>query len=236
MANLSDVSRKEQVYGYLKTRINAWVDGPELANESVGGSEGLKRLRELRADLKAEGGRYEIEMRSHPDASRDIYQYRLVERPIAPQAPPPVEHTEPAPAAPMQAANGVETERPPEWRNAPDRRGRVVYDPATETYVAVYDGPPIESDRPPELPGQTDMGVPEVEGFKYTRKPEKLELGKSINCPLCHGIHRAIKEKDPVTNKAAKAGKVIGYEELTRNPRKPSETCPRCNGFGLIPA
>ena len=48
--------------------------------------------------------------------------------------------------------------------------------------------------------------------------------------------HRAIKEKDPVTGKAAKGSKVIGYEEMTRDPRKPSLACPRCNGFGLIPA
>ena len=48
-----------------------WIDGPELANEKVGGSEGLKRLRELRA----EG--HQIQERKHPDPDRDIWQYRI---------------------------------------------------------------------------------------------------------------------------------------------------------------
>lgn len=228
MANLSDLTRKEQVEGYLRARLNAWVDGPDLANESVGGSEGLKRLRELRADLRA-GGIYEIEMRAHPDPSRDIFQYRMTTRSVYP---------EPAPAAPMQVPNdsSPQVERPPERRNAPDRRStHLAYDPVTDTYLAVSDAPVPEAD-PPPLPGQIDMGVPEDHGLKYDRPPSKLELGRSIPCPRCHGIHRAIKEKDPVTNKAMKGGKVLGYEDWTRDPRKPSVPCIRCDGIGLVPA
>jgi hypothetical protein len=60
------------VHAYLRNRANQWVDGPELANAEVGGSEGLKRLRELRADG------INILMRPHPDTKRDIHQYMLV--------------------------------------------------------------------------------------------------------------------------------------------------------------
>jgi hypothetical protein len=76
MANLSDKTRKEQVFDYLRARENTWIDGPELANEKVGGSEGLRRLREARAELDEAG--FRIEKRMHPDADRDIWQYRLV--------------------------------------------------------------------------------------------------------------------------------------------------------------
>ena len=63
--------RREQVLRALTEAHGAWVDGTELANERVGGSEGLKRLRELRA----EG--HPIEERRHPDSRRTIWQYRL---------------------------------------------------------------------------------------------------------------------------------------------------------------
>lgn len=228
--NLSEQSRKEQVFYYLKARINAWIDGPDLANETVGGSEGLKRLREIRVELRDDpNAEHDIEMRGHPDPGRDIHQYRLVDRRGSVYA-------APAPASPKQVSNGSTSERPPMRQNALDRRGtHVAYDPVTQTYLAVNDepAPPLE---PPPLPGQTDMGVPEELGYKYEKVPAKLELGRSIPCPMCHGIHRAIKEKDPLTGKAGKGSKVIGYEDQTRNPNKPSQTCPRCNGFGLIPA
>ena len=75
MANYSELTRKEQVLDYLVKRKDEWVDGPEIANEVVGGSEGHKRLRELRAE-----GRI-IEARRHPDPARDIWQYRLLDKP-----------------------------------------------------------------------------------------------------------------------------------------------------------
>ena len=70
--NLSDLSRRDQVLTYLKQNLGQWVDGVEMSNERVGGSEGLKRLRELR-----EAG-YLIQKRQKPGA--DQYQYRLVEQ------------------------------------------------------------------------------------------------------------------------------------------------------------
>src|SRR5665811_121867 len=73
MANLSALTRKEQVLETLIAHRGEWVDGPELANEAVGGSEGLKRLRELRDD---DG--HLIEARRHPDPERSIWQYRIL--------------------------------------------------------------------------------------------------------------------------------------------------------------
>lgn len=216
---------------YLRIRLNSWVDGTELANAEVGGSEGLKRLRELRADLKAEG-RFEIEMRGHPDPSRDIFQYRMVERPPQRSVYAPT-----APASPMQVSNARQSdERPPYARNALDRRGtHLAYDPVTDAYIAVSDAPVPEVD-PPPLPGQIDMGVASADGLRYASKPTKLELGRSVLCPRCHGIHRAVKEKDPVTNKAMKGGRILSYEDWCRDPVKPSKPCIRCGGFGLVPA
>lgn len=72
MTNLGNRTRKAQVLEFLQANKNEWVDGPELANERVGGSEGLRRLRELIEDG------YPIESRRHPRAERDIWQYRLV--------------------------------------------------------------------------------------------------------------------------------------------------------------
>jgi hypothetical protein len=82
------MTRKKQVLERLRQAAGDWVNGPELANETVGGSEGHRRLRELRA----EG--YAIEERKHPDPNRSIWQYRMVG--IGPRVP--VE----APPAPIQ--------------------------------------------------------------------------------------------------------------------------------------
>ena len=78
MANYSDLTRKEQVLTYLEARKGTWVDGPEIATEEVGGSEGLKRLRELRAEGHV------IFNRKHPDPGRDVWQYQLVDKPVVP--------------------------------------------------------------------------------------------------------------------------------------------------------
>jgi hypothetical protein len=82
-------TRKEQVLERLQDAMDTaeieddpemgWVDGPDLSNEKCGGTEGMRRLRELRA----EG--WPIEDRHHPDPNRDIWQYRL----LGPQGLPP---------------------------------------------------------------------------------------------------------------------------------------------------
>lgn len=71
MANLGDRTRRQQILQTLIEARGEWLDGPVLATERVGGSEGLRRLREL----VAEG--YQIEKRHHPNADRDIWQYRI---------------------------------------------------------------------------------------------------------------------------------------------------------------
>jgi hypothetical protein len=40
--------RKAQVLKVLQNAEGEWVGGPALCNQAVGGSEGLRRLRELR--------------------------------------------------------------------------------------------------------------------------------------------------------------------------------------------
>ena len=84
--NQSTKTRKELVLDFLSSRPNAWIDGPEIANQFVGGSEGLKRLRELRADG------YDIRTRRHPNPERDIWQYMYVPKrdivsPLRPDVP-----------------------------------------------------------------------------------------------------------------------------------------------------
>jgi len=66
------MTRKQKVLELLQKYRNQWVDGPEIQHPAVGGSEGTRRLRELRA----EG--YNIEKRHHPDHVRAIFQYRIL--------------------------------------------------------------------------------------------------------------------------------------------------------------
>lgn len=82
MANQSELTRKDQVLARLRLEIDntftgGWVDGTDLANEEVGGSEGLRRVR----DLKSDG--YLIQERAHPDPRRAIHQYRIVQQSVA---------------------------------------------------------------------------------------------------------------------------------------------------------
>lgn len=62
------MTRKQRVYAALKSR--RWTPGFELTTPEVGGSEGLRRLRELRADG------YDIKVRRSTDG--DYFEYRLV--------------------------------------------------------------------------------------------------------------------------------------------------------------
>jgi hypothetical protein len=66
------MTRKDKVLQLLRENLNMWIEGPEIASPQVGGSEGLKRLRELRE----EG--HKIETRPHPNKQRDVWIYRLV--------------------------------------------------------------------------------------------------------------------------------------------------------------
>ena len=74
------MSRRLEVLRRLRPAPGAWVETPDLSSALVGGSEGTRRLRELRA----QGWR--IEARPHPEPGRTSWQYRLVaERPGEPE-------------------------------------------------------------------------------------------------------------------------------------------------------
>lgn len=51
--------------------LDGWLDAWILHHPSVGGSEGLRRVRELRS------AGHDIEMRRHPSKERETRQYRL---------------------------------------------------------------------------------------------------------------------------------------------------------------
>lgn len=67
---MKQLTRKQRVYNALKSR--RWTPGFELTTPEVGGTEGLRRLRELRADG------YEIKSRRM--AGSTAFEYRLVGR------------------------------------------------------------------------------------------------------------------------------------------------------------
>jgi hypothetical protein len=79
VTNLSTKTRKELVLDAL--RGGDWVNTATISDKAVGGSEGLRRLRELRA------AGYLIEKRRHPDPDVDQFQYKLVEGTFHPDAP-----------------------------------------------------------------------------------------------------------------------------------------------------
>jgi hypothetical protein len=67
------LTRRQEVLSVLMASMGEWIDGTMLATAQVGGSEGLRRLRELAFDMGCE-----IDRRPHPDPARDCWQYRLV--------------------------------------------------------------------------------------------------------------------------------------------------------------
>lgn len=70
-------TKKELVWRYLAAHMGEWVDAHVLTHPAVGGSEGLRRLRELRAEC---GPHYRIEKRRKKigDGLTHTWQYRLV--------------------------------------------------------------------------------------------------------------------------------------------------------------
>jgi len=61
---------KEKVYDLLRKNTNKWVPGYKIASPAIGGSEGLRRLRDLRQDGLV------IEKRKMDN--RSSYEYRLI--------------------------------------------------------------------------------------------------------------------------------------------------------------
>lgn len=67
---MTRLTRRERVLAYLVAELGDWVPGYDLTQPGVGGSEGLRRVRELR-----DGG-YRIEHRQMEGG--DAYEYRLL--------------------------------------------------------------------------------------------------------------------------------------------------------------
>lgn len=237
MANHSDLTRKEQVLAYLKEHPG-WVDGPDISNETVGGSEGLKRLRELRADG------HEIKMRQHPDPNRDIWQYRLVTQ-AAPQPDLPRSREWSQPTTPATPATVWEPAEKPYPKPEPTPQTQIssaVRRKEDGTYEYV---PP---QRPPE-PELTEDPSP-----KFARLPAKIDFGEIAVCPRCHAktkrgpvVRKAPVEDKPSwgrqktkrrkTNEDAPTPMIDDWgTPLHRDPHmKKLQPCWRCNGYGIVP-
>lgn len=65
-------TRRRRVLDVLEANAGDWVDGHILCHPDIGGSEGLRRLRELR-DMG-----HVIEMRKKPGKGVTTRQYRLL--------------------------------------------------------------------------------------------------------------------------------------------------------------
>ena len=92
---------------------------------------------------------------------------------------------------------------------------------------------------------QQEIGVPaQPPQAVYTSMPSRVALGDSLICPRCKGHRRDANEvrADKTWGKSAIKAKKPVIEEFTRDPFKPTakdgspNRCPRCNGFGIIPA
>lgn len=70
-------TRAFKVLEHLRSVRGEWVDGFDLATEEIGGSEGLRRLRELRK------AGWDIEERPHP-TNDTAWQYRMAP-PVVPR-------------------------------------------------------------------------------------------------------------------------------------------------------
>jgi hypothetical protein len=68
-------TRRYEVLERLRANRDRWIETPELSSGGVGGSEGTRRLRELR------GMGYVIEARANPDPRKTAWQYRLTFEP-----------------------------------------------------------------------------------------------------------------------------------------------------------
>ncbi|ATY83910.1 hypothetical protein CVV65_02135 [Kyrpidia spormannii] len=70
-------TKREAVWRYLTDHMGEWVDAHVFTHPSIGGSEGLRRLREIRASLPPY---WRIEMRRKPGPNGERFherQYRL---------------------------------------------------------------------------------------------------------------------------------------------------------------
>jgi hypothetical protein len=246
MANYSAATRKEQVLARLKAANGGWVDGPEIANEAVGGSEGLRRLREL-----ADEG-HNIRKRKHPDTTRDIFQYRLAPAVAMPDHD---EATEVLTSIQQQVAERPPVTEPAEKPVYP----QPVYEPQTRISTAIKrkeDGtfeyvPPQRAIHAPEqLTALADE--PQVAGTKFDALPKHVDWGSVAVCPRCkskttRGRDPKVVDESTLTpkqrrdrerkkSKAAPSMIDDAGVKLFKDPTaKPTQPCHRCNGYGIVP-
>lgn len=246
------LTRKELVLRLLRENEGQWVDGTRIASAEVGGSEGLKRLRELRQDG------YDIRMRKHPDPRRDIFQYKLmpsvhdtiarIDRDIRENPRPPIDHrsfgesityhvpyegettvTHNPATTPGMAGRSFPLKRNEdgsveiEWKVCEDCGGR---------YAIDQDHLTGEEHRRWEQYHQTIEGHTEIPAvappvvFAYTEKPVGLSFGEAVVCPRCKGVRRPKRQRN---------GKWFPADEMCMDPKDHSIECRRCNGWGLVP-
>ena len=193
---MAALTRKELVLQLLRSRIDEWVDGPEIANERVGGSEGLRRLRELRDDGHV------IEERRHPNPRRDIWQYRLRNGPA-------VKRTWKNDDLRMEGPYGVPqrflTEREMEQIDRPVKIPSSFPLAKNEDGSIAYIGEPTVDDLAP-MPAQ-----PPIE--KYEAVPAKIDFGTTMLCPRCKGVKTKTK------------GKFREFSSEPNHPAKPCIRC-----------
>lgn len=229
MTNLSSRTRKQQVLDYLWDRRNSWVDGPLLATEEVGGSEGLRRLRELRIE-----GEHDIRERRHPDPDRDIWQYKLVQPEHSAPTPKPLdldfEDAKPAYANPATEVARREEEAArlldlPEPEPAPSAW------PADHGQTRMSSAVKRKEDGTFEyVPPQRTLGEqltipadpPQPAGNVFDHRPAKIDWGAMALCPSCKGKIG----KEPLLGDDGKP--------VTKHKRRKAP-CPRCNGYGIVP-
>lgn len=261
MANISDLTRKEQVLARLRAANGGWVDGPEIANEAVGGSEGLRRLREL-----ADEG-HNIRKRHHPDTTRDIWQYRLGP-PIA-AVPAPEEAaeildslhtavkaghgTDPAVQQQLLSQTAIEpAEKPVYPKSEPPRPQTHIRDAIKRKEDGTFEYVPPQ--RPIHEPEQLTAlpDTPQPAERKFDALPKgKLDYGSVAVCPRCRSKTtrgRPPKEVDESAltpaqrrtreRKQKEATRLVDEDGvlLFKDPfASKSQPCQRCNGYGVVP-
>jgi hypothetical protein len=196
--NQGSSTRKEQVLRFLQENAGRWVDGPVLANESIGGSEGLRRVRELIAEGQP------ISRRRHPSAQRDIWQYRYSPK-VAPATIAPTPMLTPQPVAATRSLRDA-------VQQGPD--GRYAYVATSKAEIA----PPSRGDMFPAdvpLPSTIAFGsvaiCPRCKGYRrkagkdshgrprpadeYCRDPDRRAKGE--RCRRCNG-HGVVPNVGPI--------------------------------------
>ncbi len=215
----SGLTRRELVLQLLRSHPNEWVDGTRIASAEVGGSEGLKRLRELRL------AGYDIRMRKHPDPRRDIYQYRLMTGVI--------EAPERQVYVPPTSPGMVGRDFP--LRKNEDGSIDMVWEVCDECggrYAVQADHLIGEEHKRWQAVNQTIEGqtaIPEVAQppvYAYKDQPTGVKFGEAAVCPRCKGHKRPAR--------MLKAG-LRPADTMCMDPKDSTNYCIRCNGWGLVP-